>query len=454
MIKCKYFLFSILSIVLITISSCGSDDSLQPAPTGIASPQAAAVIEDTLPEATVEPLPTATQEAFSTTPEPTSGNNSTPTQTPTEAPTIVPTETPIPANPVNSITLEPLIEGAFNKPLYLTHAGDNRLFVVEQAGVIQVLEKDGSLTDTPFLDIRDRVGSTQLEQGLLGLAFPPNYAESGAFFVNYTDMSGNSHISRFLVDQGDPNRANPDSETILLSYEQPFPNHNGGQLAFGPDGYLYIGIGDGGSANDPFGNGQNPDTLLGTILRLDVDPSSSSYAIPETNPFVDNANRLDEIWAWGLRNPWRFSFDRTTGDLFIADVGQNLWEEVNFQPASSPGGENYGWNIMEGIHCFMNETCDNTGLIMPVFEYSHQEGCSITGGYMYRGSENQDLYGNYFAADFCQGNIWRLYPDESGTWTSAMVYDSPYVFSSFGEDASGEIYILDHNGGSIYKIRP
>ena len=319
--------------------------------------------------------------------------------------------------------------------------------------MIRIIE-DGNLLEAPFLDIRDRVGSTQLEQGLLGLAFHPNYTNSGAFFVNYTDPAGNSHISRFTVDPGDPYRANPESEVILLSYQQPFPNHNGGQVAFGPDGYLYIGIGDGGSANDPLNSGQDPGTLLGTILRLDIDQSINTYTVPRTNPFVEDPTRLDEIWAWGLRNPWRFSFDRLTGDLFIADVGQNLWEEIHFQPANSPGGENYGWNILEGSHCFFGDPCDSTGLETPIFEYNHLEGCSITGGYMYRGSQHLELYGNYFLADFCQGKIWRLIVDGSGNWTSAVVHDSEYVISSFGEDAAGELYVLDHTGGSIYQIRP
>jgi glucose/arabinose dehydrogenase len=458
MIKRKFSSLLIPLTIIFAFSGCGSDDDSQQTPIPVASSQATTFSEESLTETVIEPTPaassTATQEARSTTQVSTSESESTPTQIPTTPPTVIPTETPIPTYPVDSINLSPVIEGAFVRPLYLTHAGDERLFVVEQAGIIRIIDKDGTLFDPPYLDIRDRVGSTQLEQGLLGLAFDPAYAESGIFFVNYTDLAGNSHISRFTVDPGDPNQANPDSERTILTYEQPYPNHNGGQVAFGPDGYLYIGVGDGGSANDPLNNGQKPGTLLGTILRLDVHQSSETYTIPETNPFINDANGRDEIWSWGLRNPWRFSFDRLTGDLFIADVGQNLWEEVNFQPTESPGGENYGWNIMEGLHCFLSETCDSTGLDLPVFEYSHQEGCSITGGYMYRGSQYRELYGNYFLADYCQGNIWRLYPDESGTWTSTMVYDSPYVISSFGEDVAGEIYIVDHNGGSIYKINP
>jgi len=410
-----------------------------------------------LPAATAEiaapPDATATVQATATS-EPTAlqevGDQA---YTSTPPPTATPTETPIPVNPLNSVTLEPVLQGVFTQPLYLTHAGDERLFVVEQSGVIRVVEQ-GQLLDTPFLDIRDRTGSSQLEQGLLGLAFHPDYASNGAFFVNYTDKSGNTHISRFMVSQDDANLADPDSETVLLTYQQPYPNHNGGQVAFGPDGYLYIGAGDGGSANDPLHNGQNPTTILGSLLRLDVNQLNETYLIPATNPFVGSDEGLNEIWAWGLRNPWRFSFDRLTGDLYIADVGQNLWEEVNFQSADSQGGENYGWNIMEGTHCFASDPCDSTGLVPPIFEYSHGEGCSITGGYVYRGSEFPELYGNYFVADYCQGTIWRLVATESGEWASALVHDSPYVISSFGEDAAGELYILDHTGGSLYRIVP
>ena len=252
----------------------------------------------------------------------------------------------------SGFTLESFASG-FTRPLYVTHAGDGsgRLFVVEQGGMIWVLQ-DGQQLDTPFLDVSDRVspealGSGYSERGLLGLAFHPNYAENGVFFINYTDRNGTSVTSRFSVSADDPNVADAASEEQLLMVEQPFANHNGGHLAFGPDGYLYLALGDGGSGGDPQNNAQNLSTLLGTILRLDVD-ADEGYAIPDDNPFVAQDDARPEIWAWGLRNPWRFSFDRETGDLYIADVGQNEWEEVNFQPASSPGGENYGWNPYEG----------------------------------------------------------------------------------------------------------
>jgi len=371
----------------------------------------------------------------------------------TPAPTAAPTETPIPETAVERISLTAVVENAFERPLYVTHAGDNRLFVVEQPGRIRIVA-NGELLPEPFLDISERVGSTQLEQGLLGLAFHPDYANTGSFFLNYTDQAGNTQIARFEVSSQNSDRAEPNSETILLSLNQPYPNHNGGQMAFGPDGYLYIGLGDGGSANDPLGSGQDANTLLGSILRLDVDGIDGQAGIPRDNPFVNDTTKRDEIWAWGLRNPWRFSFDRVTGELFIADVGQNLWEEINVQARGSRGGENYGWNIMEGSRCFNAELCNEVGLQVPVFEYSHQEGCSVTGGYVYRGSEYLDLYGNYFFGDFCQGTIWRLFREDDGTWSPAVVLDTNHVISSFGEDAQGELYLTDHTSGSIYKIVP
>ena len=446
----------IMLLFLFAAAGCQTAETVPQATPAGELVQATAAIASAVPETTVEPSPvpnaSATLEATSA-PQKTPLSESSPTVTATPTTTSTPTETPIPTNPVESITLAPIIEGAFLQPLYLTHAGDERLFIVEQSGKIRIIQ-DGTLLDTPFLDIRDRAGSTQLEQGLLGLAFHPDYADSGVFFVNYTNLAGDTHISRFTVDPNDPNRADHESETVLLSYKHPYPNHNGGQVAFGPDGYLYIGVGDGGSANDPLNSGQDPGTLLGTILRLDVDQLDDSYRIPRTNPFIEDENRLNEIWAWGLRNPWRFSFDRVSGDLFIADVGQNLWEEVHFQEAESAGGENYGWNIMEGSHCFASDPCDSTGLERPIFEYPHQEGCSITGGYVYRGLQYPELYGNYLVADYCQGTIWRLFPEDSGSWSSAVVYDSNYVISSFGEDAAGELYVLDHTGGSLYQIGP
>lgn len=399
------------------------------------------------------PLPTAPLAIPDTpTPTETSAPSSTATPIPTITPTPTPTETPIPVNPVTSITLERVTNYQFYKPTYLTHAGDDRLFVTEQQGVIRIIQ-NGQLLGQPFLYIVNRVKSIEYEQGLLSVAFHPRYAENGYFFVYYTNLNGDVVISRFRVSADDPNLADYTSEQIWLTIPEPFANHNGGQLQFGPDGYLYVGIGDGGSANDPLLAGQDLTTLLGKLLRLDVDFRPDGYAIPPTNPFAGDATQRGEIWAYGLRNPWRFSFDRLTHDLIIADVGQNLWEEVNFQPASSTGGENYGWNVMEAAHCFNPlEGCDGTGMVLPIFEYGHELGCSITGGYLYRGPE-MALYGNYFVSDYCQGTIWGLTPRGDGSWQAQVVYQGAGNVSSFGEDAAGNLYVLDHLGW-ISRIRP
>lgn len=440
--------FLLLTFVLL-LGACQGEAAPEAAEEATAA-ETAPTVPATAPIAPTGTAP-ATAEPASAPPTPEANGEPAITATSTSSPT--PTITPIPASPVDAITLVPLVEGVFNRPLYLAHAFDERLFVVEQPGTVRIIN-DGQLLDTPFLDIRDRVGSTQLEQGLLSIAFHPDYQENGRFFAYYTDKSGNVHISSFKVSPENADFADAGSETILLSVDQPYPNHNGGQLKFGPDGYLYAGIGDGGSANDPLGSGQNPATLLGTLIRLDVDQASGSYAIPPSNPFVATDDRLNEVWAYGLRNPWRFSFDRLTGDLYIADVGQNIWEEVNFQTANGTGGENYGWNILEGTHCFNADSCDKSGLELPIFEYDHSEGCSVTGGYVYRGDQFLSLYGNYFVADFCSGNIWRLFPGTEDSWSSAKVLDSDLVISSFGEDVNGELYITVHDQGSVFQIQP
>jgi glucose/arabinose dehydrogenase len=302
------------------------------------------------------------------------------------------------------------VTGGLEVPVGLAHAGDGsgRLFVVEKAGRIRVLE-NGALLGAPLLDIAGRVGSQQSEQGLLGLAFHPAFAQNGQFYVNYTDLQGDTVVSRFSMPAGwtpgSPPVADPGSEMPLLKLDQPAGNHNGGHLAFGPDGYLYIGTGDGGGAGDRYGNGQNGATLLGAMLRIDVD-GGEPYVIPADNPFVGDPGVRDEIWALGLRNPWRYSFDRLTGDLWIADVGQNVYEEVDFQPAAHTGGWNYGWPIMEGNHCFPADvSCDRAGLTLPLLEYDHTLGCSITGGYVYRGQEFSDFQGVYVFGDFCTGRI-------------------------------------------------
>lgn len=424
---------------------------------GEVEPPAPAETTTTSP-ATALPGPAVTLEATNTfiplvEAQPTTTPNNTPTLPPTIEVTVTPS--PNPENPVTSIALQPVITEGLQQPTFLTHAFDERLFVIEQIGRIRIIE-NGQLLETPFLDITDRVGSFGSEQGLLGLAFHPRYAEegdagTGIFYVNYTDYNGDTHLSRFNVLADDPYRADPESEVDFLTVDQPYPNHNGGMLAFGPDGYLYAGLGDGGSANDPLGAGQSLTTLLGKILRLDVDSEPDGYTIPPTNPFTGTADGQPEIWAYGLRNPWRFSFDRQTGDLFIADVGQNQWEEVNFQPVDSPGGENYGWNVMEGAHCFQGDTCDQSGLSLPIFEYQHPQGCSISGGYIYRGAMLPQMSGNYFVADYCQGTIWRLFSDGE-RWQADVVLESDLIIPSFGEDVNGELYVLNYGMGGIYRL--
>jgi glucose/arabinose dehydrogenase len=298
--------------------------------------------------------------------------------------------------------------------------------------------------DTPYLDITDRVGSGGNEQGLLGLAFHPNYQVNGLFFVNYTDKNGNTVIARYRV-TGDPNVADPTGEMALLRVTQPFQNHNGGVLAFGPDGYLYAGLGDGGSAGDPQGNAQSLSTWLGKILRLDVD-SAEPYAIPPDNPFGN------EIWAYGLRNPWRMSFDRQTGDLYIGDVGQNQWEEIDFVSAGTPGGMNFGWNYMEGTHPYEGTPPQGTQLVPPVAEYSHSEGgCSVTGGYVYRGAM-PEWNGIYLYADYCSGIVWGLIHSNSD-WQDQVLYSGVGRITSFGQDEAGEIYLI-LDSGQILRLSP
>lgn len=354
--------------------------------------------------------------------------------------------------PAKSIHLEPVMEGLVF-PTYLTHANDDRIFIVEKSGRILVAQ-DWVLEETPFLDVQDKVGSEGSEQGLLSIAFHPNYAENGRFFINYTNLEGHTVIARYQVQADNPNIADTSTEYILMTIGQPFAVHNGGLLAFGPDGYLYASIGDGGTSGDFFSNAQNDTNLLGTILRLDVD-YADPYAIPADNPYTTNDDIRNEIWSSGLRNPWRFSFDRLTSDLFIADVGQFDWEEINFQEAGSPGAQNYGWDILEGNHCYNRDECDNDGFVMPVAEYNHQDGgCAITGGYVYRGIQYPELSGNYFFADYCSGKMWGLVREENGNWLTTELLDSDQLFSSFGEDKMGELYVLGFTSGTIFQLQP
>ena len=354
-----------------------------------------------------------------------------------------------------SIKLTQIASG-FKRPLYVTHAADgsNRIFLVEQIGHIWIL-KDGARTSRPFFDISTLISPRALtdsfsEQGLLGLAFHPEFQFNGAFFVNYTDLRGSTVVARYQVDAEDPDIANVSGGEIIFQLSQPYANHNGGHIEFGPDGYLYIALGDGGSANDPLGAGQNRQLLLGSILRIDVD-SDESYAIPPDNPFVGDASARDEIWAYGLRNVWRFAFDRAAGDLYMADVGQNQWEEINFQPATSAGGENYGWNVWEGKHIFAGGTARDH--VPPIYEYSHAFGCSVTGGNVYRGEAIAELEAVYLFGDWCSGRIWGAWRDQDLNWHADELMKTGLPISSFGEDESGEVYVIDYDG-TLYRLDP
>ena len=345
------------------------------------------------------------------------------------------------------VRLQPLATG-LESPVYVTHAGDGsgRLFVVEQAGVIRII-RNGRLLARPFLDVRSRVISGG-EMGLLSVAFHPQYASNGRFFVNYTANSDSLRtvIAEYRVSDA-PDVAGR-AERVLLEIAQPYRNHNGGLNLFGPDGMLYIGMGDGGSGGDPHNNGQRLDTLLGKLLRLDVN-GEAPYGVPRDNPFVGRAGARGEIWAYGLRNPWRFSFDRATGRLFLADVGQNRWEEINLLEK----GGNYGWRLMEGAHCFNPETgCSTTGLILPIAEYGRELGCSVTGGYVYRGTRIRDLVGRYLFSDYCTGRLWSL-RESGGRWVMGELRATGLTVSSFGEDQAGELYVVDHRG-TVYQIVP
>lgn len=353
-----------------------------------------------------------------------------------------------------SVILEPVALG-FSQPVHVTHAGDNsgRIFVTEREGRIRIVQ-DGTVLAAPFLDISGRVGAIENEQGLLCTAFPPGFVDKGTFYVNYTDTNGTSTVSRFSVQQGQPGLADPNSEKVLLSIVQPFANHNGGQLAFGPDGFLYIGVGDGGGVGDPLENGQNGATLLGTILRIDVESGESLYGIPSSNPFVSDGAVQDEIWALGLRNPWRFSFDHDTGALFIGDVGQSSREEID-RTGPSEGGLNFGWNTIEGNACF-DPPSGCGGLLpsnyrAPIHDYGHDLGNSVTGGFVYRGGDHPVLGGVYVYGDFVSGRIWGLL-QEGGTWQNRLLLDSDLLISSFGEDGEKELYVCGYGSGTLYRI--
>ncbi len=352
------------------------------------------------------------------------------------------------------IQLEEFASGLSN-PVDIANAGDERLFVVEKRGFVRILSADGSLLAQPFLDIDSLVDSGASEEGLLGIAFHPNYAENGYFFVNYTDNNGHTQVSRFSVSTDNPDLADASSQKKILNIVQPYDNHNGGDLAFGPDGYLYIGTGDGGLGGDPENSGQTRTSLLGKMLRIDIN-TEGPYTIPEDNPFANTDFTLDEVWALGLRNPWRYSFDRLTGDLWIGDVGQGEWEEIDLQLANSPGGENYGWRCYEGNATFNTNGCaDANTLTFPIHVYTSNFtiGCSVTGGYVYRGSDFPDLYGHYVYTDFCSGRIWSLYPNGADGWTNTEWYNGANSqYSTFGEDQQGELYLAAYSDGQIFRV--
>ncbi len=345
------------------------------------------------------------------------------------------------------------VAGGFDHPVSIATPGDKRLFIVEQPGVIFIIDSTGNKLPTPFLDIRDRVVYGG-ERGLLGLAFHPSYFSNGFFYLDYVGAGDSTHISRFSVSLSDPNTGVPGSEVKLMTIYQPYENHKGGNLKFGPDGYLYIGMGDGGSAGDPGNRAQDSLQLLGKMLRIDVD-AGLPYGIPPDNPFVGNPHARPEIWALGLRNPWRFSFDRITGDLWIGDVGQALWEEIDFQPVTSHGGENYGWRCYEANVVYDTAGCNPAAeMTFPVFAYPHGtgNGCCVIGGYRYRGSLFPNMTGRYFFADYCSDNIWSLY-DSAGAWGVELHGKfAGNSFSTFGEDASGELYIAGLVSGMVYHL--
>lgn len=410
----------LLSGLLLLASSCG--------PQGLSEPTSS-------PTAFIPVTP-----APSVTPAPTATDTPRATATPTTEPT--PTSGTAEGIPDPGGYHWALVYDGLDQPVGLSTPGDGsgRLFVIEQPGRIRVVQ-DGQLLSAPFLDIRDRVGSSGSEQGLLGLAFHPDYEKNGYLFVNYTDNEGKTVVSRFIVSD-DPNRVDSGTESKVMVIKQPYRNHNGGHLLFGPDGYLWVGTGDGGSGGDPEDNAQNLNNLLGKLLRIKVD--KQPYSIPEDNPFGN------EIWAYGLRNPWRFTFDPANDDLYIADVGQNQWEEINFLPAEAPAGVNFGWDYREGRHQYEGSPPHDVDLVDPVAEYSHSHGCSVSGGAVYRGAMPA-WQGVYLYGDYCSGSIWGLLQLEGGGWQNQLLYRTNARISAISQDEDGEVYYLDI-GGSVYRL--
>jgi glucose/arabinose dehydrogenase len=428
---------SILALVLVLLAGCTGpgtpgDATSTAAPTTTQSPG----VETSTPEPNPTGEPTGAAEETATA-APTGG-------APTQEPPGSVTEFPDPSG----FTWAPFLSGL--APVTdMTGAGDgsNRLFVLEKVGRVRLIS-GGQLAGQAFLDITDRVGSGGSEQGLLGIDFHPDYAQNGLFFVNYTNLNGDSVVAQFSV-TADPDLADPQSEQILLTLAQPYRNHNGGGVAFGPDGSLYLSFGDGGSAGDPQGNGQSIRTLLGAILRIDPD-LQGGYSIPQNNPFTSGEG-LPEIWHYGLRNPWRFSFDSATGDMYIADVGQNQIEEIDYVEGNA-GGVNFGWSFYEGTQPYAGQPPENVEFTFPIYEYSHAEGCSVTGGYVYRGQNLPEFQGIYIYGDYCSGNVWGLLRGADGQWQNQSLFSTGYDISSFAVDDQGELYLLSLGRGSIYRL--
>lgn len=441
------------ALAALLLAGCGSPTG-SPSPSSSASGAASGSASPALGSGSLAASP-------STSPSPTASSSPTPSPTPAPTPRITPTQAPTatqqpPGTGPDRLAAQ-LVVGGLVDPTGVTNAGDGsgRLFVVQRRGQVRVVSPDGTLRSSPFVDLSGRILAGG-EQGLLGLAFHPGFAGNGRLFVDYTRAGDGATVISELTASGDRSSASPASERILLTIPQPYSNHNGGQLAFGPDGYLYIGMGDGGSSGDPQGNGQNRQALLGKILRINVDgtpASGKAYGIPNSNPYaaggVSRGAGLPEIWAYGLRNPWRFSFDRGTGDLYIGDVGQNAWEEIDRQPAGSRGGENYGWSAFEGTHCY--SACSGVSYVPPIVEYSHSLGCSVTGGYVYRGTAQPALKGYYLFSDYCSGTLWTV-PAGSGSKTIKTVASTGLNVTSFGESEAGEIYLVDLGGGGLYRV--
>jgi glucose/arabinose dehydrogenase len=438
----KFIAYLVALMGLILIASCGEINAGVVQTTQTAFLPAAFSTETIIPTRT-SPPPTQTRQII-------------PSDTITSHPTALVSQMPSITNvtslpDLRSFTWQ-LVADGFDQPVALLSArdGSGRLFVVERSGLVHIIQ-NGEVLPVPFLDLGDRIGLTgSTSAGILGMAFHPDFGKNGFFFVHYTNTSGQSVISRFQTDT-DLIAGEPAIEQRLLEIDYPIGEHKGGDLAFGPDGYLYISLGDGGGPGngDQAGNAQNPGTLLGAILRIDVN-RGNPYAIPPDNPFVSSGG-LPEVWAYGLRNPWRFSFDRLTGDIYIADVGENLSEEIDILSAGIGGGANLGWNYFEGTNRYRGQPPPELRLVEPVFEYDHNQGCAITGGAVYRGEALPELYGVYLYGDYCLGNVWALLRHADGSLENQLHEKVPAYITAFGQDQEGEIYLVDI-GGEIFKL--